>query len=56
MRWLIDFLSDDEGVAAVEYVVMLALIILVILTAVSQVGNVTRNVWLTVSSRLDERW
>ncbi len=56
MRWLVNFLLNEEGVTSVEYVVMLALIILVILTSVSQFGNVTRTVWLTVTGRLDEGW
>ena len=56
MRWLVNFLSNEEGVTSVEYVVMLALIVLVILTSVSQFGNVTRSVWLTVSGGLNSAW
>jgi pilus assembly protein Flp/PilA len=39
MYRLIRFLADDEGTTAVEYAVMLALIIAVCITAVSSVGS-----------------
>ncbi len=56
MQWLVNFLSDEEGVASVEYVVMLAMIILVILTAVSQLGNLMMSSWITITTALSEGW
>jgi pilus assembly protein Flp/PilA len=39
MRYLLRVLSSDDGTTAVEYAVMLALIIAVCITAVSSVGS-----------------
>ena len=38
---LLDFLSDEEGPTAVEYAVMLALIIAVCVTAIGALGTAT---------------
>jgi pilus assembly protein Flp/PilA len=45
IRRVRDFLARDEGPTAVEYAVMLALIILVVFTAVQTVGSKTNNVY-----------
>jgi pilus assembly protein Flp/PilA len=39
MRYLLRVLDSDDGTTAVEYAVMLALIIAVCITAVSSVGS-----------------
>ena len=39
------FLRDDDGPTAVEYAVMLALIILTALSAIASVGNATYYMW-----------
>ena len=47
------FLSEDDAVTSVEYVVMLALIILVCLSAVSTVGGDVLNYWSNNSTKLE---
>jgi pilus assembly protein Flp/PilA len=39
------FLHDEEAATAVEYAVMLAMIILVALSAISVFGNRTASLW-----------
>jgi Flp pilus assembly pilin Flp len=42
---LAEFLKDDEATTAVEYSVMLAVIILVALSAIGALGTKTNSVW-----------
>ena len=46
------FLVSEDGPTAVEYAVMLALIIIVCLTAISAVGTATKNTFTSVSKSL----
>ncbi len=46
------FLRDDDGPTAVEYAVMLALIIVVCLTAVALIGLQANETFLTVGSSM----
>ena len=46
------FLVSEDGPTAVEYAVMLALIIIVALTAIQAVGTGTRDTFNTVSQQL----
>lgn len=39
------FLRDDDGPTAVEYAVMLALIVLTAMSAIASVGNATLYMW-----------
>ncbi len=39
MRWLTDFLREEDGPTAVEYAVMLALLLLVCIGSVAMVGQ-----------------
>jgi Flp pilus assembly pilin Flp len=41
MRWVTNFLHDEESATAVEYSVMLAMILLVILGTIGVVGSQT---------------
>jgi pilus assembly protein Flp/PilA len=45
MRSLTEFLNNDEAATAVEYSVMLALIVLVALSAIGALGTKTNSVW-----------
>ncbi|MFQ5734029.1 MAG: Flp family type IVb pilin [Planctomycetaceae bacterium] len=45
MQTLLKFLNDDSGPTAVEYAVMLALIILTCFTAIAAVGTSTNTMW-----------
>jgi len=46
------FLCDDEAATAVEYAVMMALILLVILGAVGTVGSQTGGLWGDIQTKV----
>jgi len=46
------FLREEDGPTAVEYAVMLALIIVVCLTAISFIGQQANNTFMVVGSSL----
>ena len=46
------FLVSEDGPTAVEYAVMLALIIIVCLTAISSLGNAAKNTFQGVTNSL----
>ena len=46
------FLVSEDGPTAVEYAVMLALIIIVCLTAISALGNAAKNTFTTVEQEV----
>jgi len=46
------FLVSEDGPTAVEYAVMLALIVIVCLTAISSVGTKTASTFTTVAGSL----
>jgi pilus assembly protein Flp/PilA len=48
----INFLKNDDGPTAVEYAVMLALIIVVCVTAVTALGSNSNNTFSYVGSRV----
>lgn len=50
IRLLLDFIRDERGPTAVEYGVMLALIIVVCITAVTTLGGNTKNSFSRASS------
>lgn len=43
MSWLVRFLREEDGPTAVEYAVMLALIIVVVAASVATIGTNTRE-------------
>jgi pilus assembly protein Flp/PilA len=47
---VVNFLKNEDGPTAVEYAVMLALIIVVCLTAISALGSNTNNTFSYVGS------
>ena len=49
---LVRFVKTEDGPTAVEYAVMLALIIVVCLAAISAVGSQTNNTFSTVEDKL----
>jgi pilus assembly protein Flp/PilA len=49
---LMNFLKKEDGPTAVEYAVMLALIIVVCLTAIGTLGKQANNTFSTTSSKL----
>ena len=52
MRSIIRFLKNEDGPTAVEYAVMLALIIVVCIAAVTTVGKNANSTFSFVGSRL----
>jgi Flp pilus assembly pilin Flp len=50
MRTFAEFLNNDEAATAVEYSVMLALILLVALSAIASVGVKTSGLWDNIVS------
>lgn len=49
---IVDFLKREDGPTAVEYAVMLALIIVVCITAISALGSNANKTFTTVSNSL----
>ena len=47
------FLKDEDGPTAVEYAVMLALIIVVCLAAIQFIGNSANNTFSTVGGKIN---
>lgn len=52
MRWVLRLLRDDEATAAVEYAVMLALILAVIIGSIVTVGQGSGGMWSSNGSAL----
>ena len=52
LRPLVRFLKKEDGPTAVEYAVMLALIIVVCLVAITALGSTTSQTFSTVTDRL----
>jgi len=50
---LVNFLKDEDGPTAVEYAVMLALIIVVCLAAIQFIGNSANNTFSKVGSAVN---
>jgi pilus assembly protein Flp/PilA len=53
MTQILRFLQDESGPTAVEYAVMLALIIGICIVSVSFFGTTAGGSWMDTSSRLD---
>jgi pilus assembly protein Flp/PilA len=49
---LVNFLKDESGPTAVEYAVMLALIVVVCITAITALGTNASNTFSYVSSQV----
>ena len=51
-RLVVEFVRREDGPTAVEYAVMLALIIVVCLTAISTLGNNANSTFKTVGQKI----
>ena len=51
-KWLINFLRREDGPTAVEYAVMLALIIVVCIAAITALGSNTNSTFSFIGSSL----
>lgn len=52
MNFIKKFLSEEDGVTAIEYGLIAALIAVVIVTAVTNVGTQLASVFSTIATRL----
>ena len=52
-RFLCRFVREDEAATAVEYSVMLALIVVVCLATIQTVGDNASGVWNDIATQLD---
>ena len=48
----VNFIKNEDGPTAVEYAVMLALIIVVCITAITTLGTTANNTFNTVGSKI----
>ena len=53
MRKLLRLIRDTDGATAVEYAVLLGLILLVVLASVTAVGTQNRDVWVGNQQSID---
>lgn len=53
MRRLATFLREEDGPAAVEYAVLLALILVMVIGAITSFGNSTGGMWGKIDTELD---
>jgi pilus assembly protein Flp/PilA len=51
-EWMVEFLKNEEGPTAVEYAVMLALIIVVCLAAITTIGTSASQQFSNVGSAI----
>jgi pilus assembly protein Flp/PilA len=51
-QWMVEFLKKEDGPTAVEYAVMLALIIVVCLAAITTIGSQANITFQTVGNSL----
>ncbi len=53
MNWIISLLRDEDAATAVEYAVMLAMILMLIIGSVATVGRGTGGMWSSNNSALN---
>ena len=53
MKWVISLLREEEASTAVEYAVMLALILAAIIASIASVGQGTGGMWSSTHSALN---
>jgi pilus assembly protein Flp/PilA len=51
-RQLVEFMKDEDGPTAVEYAVLLALIIVVCIIAITNLGTAVNNTFSNVGTRV----
>lgn len=50
MRWIYHFVASEDGPTAVEYAVLLALILMAVIGAIGAVGVQTGGMWGNIDS------
>jgi pilus assembly protein Flp/PilA len=56
MRILQNLLLSEDGATAVEYSVMMALLLLAMFASITALGDTTSGLWSMVNGELDSRW
>ncbi len=54
INWLTKLFNDDEAATAVEYAVLLALILVVVIGAIGTFGTETGGLWTGIDGDLSE--
>jgi pilus assembly protein Flp/PilA len=52
LKHFVRFYRDEEGPTAVEYAVLLALILVAVISAINAVGNTTSGIWANDSNQI----
>ena len=53
MRFITRFLWEEDGPTAVEYAVLLALILMAVMGGIGAVGSQTGGMWLDINDRTE---
>lgn len=53
LRRILAFLTNEDGPTAVEYGILLALIIVVLMGAITAIGNATSGIWASDVQKID---
>jgi pilus assembly protein Flp/PilA len=53
LNYLLRLYRDDQAATAVEYAVLLALILVAVISAISAVGDSTHGMWANDVNRID---
>jgi pilus assembly protein Flp/PilA len=53
LKRLTRFFRDEAAVSAVEYAILLALILVAIITAIDAVGNTSSGIWASDSGKIE---
>ena len=53
LNQLLRLYRDDQAATAVEYAVLLALILVAVISAISAVGNSTNGIWANDSNQIN---
>jgi pilus assembly protein Flp/PilA len=53
LNHLLRLYRDDQAATAVEYAVLLALILMAVISAISAVGNSTHGIWANDANQID---
>ena len=53
LNYLLRLYRDDQAATAVEYAVLLALILVAIISAINALGNTTSGIWANDANKID---
>lgn len=53
-NWLRRFAADQRGATAIEYGLIVSLVVIAMVASLSSVGSVTSEIWGNVSSKVNQ--